>query len=291
MLSILIPTKDYDCHLLVEELQRQGETLGCPYEILLGEDGTQPENLNLNITAELLDNCRRIIRKENIGRANIRNALALEAQHPNLLFIDCDAVVEKKDFLKCYVKALQECEVVCGGLYHADKLEDSKCSLRFRYEKEADKHRDASTRSKAPYDKFTTFNFAIRRELFTSIFFNPNIVKYGHEDTLFGKELKKRGQRILHIDNSLLHNGLESNAIYLGKVEQAILTLHTIKESVGPTPLTEAAERLSRWHLSGAYLLLWNIAKSAIRKNLLGKTPSLTLLNIYKLGYYLSTNR
>ena len=49
MLSILIPTKDYDCHQLVEELQKQGEALDCPYEIILGEDGTSPENLKFNI--------------------------------------------------------------------------------------------------------------------------------------------------------------------------------------------------------------------------------------------------
>lgn len=291
MLSILIPTKDYDCHLLVEELQRQGEALGCPYEILLGEDGTRPENLRLNMSAELLDNCRRIIMEKNIGRANIRNALALEAKYRDILFIDCDAIVEKPDFLECYIKALQENEVVCGGLYHAEKQPDTECSLRFRYEKEADKQRDAATRNKAPYERFTTFNFAIRRELFMSILFNPNIVRYGHEDTLFGKELERGGHSILHIDNRLLHNGLESSPIYLAKVELSILTLNEIKDSIGSTPLINAAEKLQKWHMHGIFMFFWRIFKGTIRKNLLSKAPSLAMLKIYKLGFYLSQNR
>lgn len=291
MLSILIPTKDYDCHLLVEELQRQGEALGYPYEIMLGEDGTRPENLRLNMSAELLDNCRRIIMEKNIGRANIRNALALEAKYHDILFIDCDAIVEKPDFLECYIKALQENEVVCGGLYHAEKQPDTECSLRFRYEKEADKQRDAATRNKAPYERFTTFNFAIRRELFMSILFNPNIVRYGHEDTLFGKELERGGHSILHIDNRLLHNGLESNPIYLAKVELSILTLNEIKDSIGSTPLINAAEKLQKWHMHGIFMFFWRIFKGTIRKNLLSKSPSLAMLKIYKLGFYLSQNR
>ena len=106
MLSILIPTKDHDCHRLVEELHRQGEKLDCPFEIILGEDGTLPGNLRLNMSTELLENCRRVIHKKNIGRANIRNLLAMEARYRNLLFIDNDAVVEKDDFLKCYIEAL-----------------------------------------------------------------------------------------------------------------------------------------------------------------------------------------
>ena len=36
MLSILIPTKDYNCSQLVEELHKQGTSLGVPFEINTG---------------------------------------------------------------------------------------------------------------------------------------------------------------------------------------------------------------------------------------------------------------
>lgn len=291
MLSILIPTKDYDCHILVEELHRQGESLGLPYEIIIGEDGTAEENLRQNTMADSLTHCRRIIKKTNIGRAAIRNLLARESRYPNLIFIDCDAVVEKDDFLRLYADALKDYDVVCGALYHANEQPNDECSLRYRYEKEADKQRDAVTRSKAPYDKFTTFNFAIKKDIFTSILFNESITRYGYEDALFGKELKRRGIPIRHIDNKLLHSGLESNAVFLAKSEQALATLHSIEDRMGSTPLLAALRKLRALHLESIFMIYWNLRKESLRKNLLGRKPSLTKFKIYKLGYYISLQK
>ena len=291
MLSILIPTKDYDCHILIEELQKQGESLGLPYEIVVGEDGTAEQNLPMNIVAETLPNCRRVIKKSNIGRARMRNLLAIEARHPYVIFIDSDAVVEKDDFLQCYAQALKQCDVVCGSLYHAKEQPDKECSLRYRYEKKADRHRDALTRSKAPYDRFTTFNFAIRKELFTSILFDESITRYGYEDALFGKELERRGIAIKHIDNKLLHSGLESNAVFLAKTEQALESLATIKNKIGSTPLLAAYGKLERRHLTSLFMLYWRYSKERLIKNLLSENPSLKKFSIYKLGYYISLDK
>lgn len=291
MLSILIPTKDYDCHILVEELHRQGESLGLPYEIIIGEDGTAEENLRQNTMADSLTHCRRIIKKTNIGRAAIRNLLARESRYPNLIFIDCDAVVEKDDFLRLYADALKNYDVVCGALYHANEQPNDECSLRYRYEKEADKQRDAVTRSKAPYDKFTTFNFAIKKDIFTSILFNESITRYGYEDALFGKELKRRGIPIGHIDNKLLHSGLESNAVFLAKSEQALATLLTIEDRMESTPLLATLRKMRALHLENIFMIYWNLRKKSLRRNLLGRKPSLLKFKIYKLGYYISLQR
>lgn len=286
MISILIPTRDYDCHMLVKELHKQGEELGVPYEILVGEDGSSQEGISLNAIADSLSNCRRLISTKNIGRAGIRNLLAENARYDSLIFIDSDAIVEKRDFLKQYIIALQNNDVVCGGLYHADTMPNDGCSLRFKYEKNADKYRCAELRNKAPYDKFSTFNFAIRKELFKSILFDIRITQYGHEDTLFGKELEIRKAKILHIDNKLLHNGLESNLIYLSKVEKSIESLICIKDIIGTTPLLKAASKLESWHAKQLYLLFWKIFRKNMRKNLTGNNPSLKILELYKLGYY-----
>ena len=291
MLSILIPVKNFDSHRLINELHTQGEALGIPFEILVAEDGTDSGMLHLNKIADILLHCKRIVKKDNIGRAGIRNLLAHEAQYPNLIFIDSDAIVEKKDFLATYISALKEYKVVCGGLHHADELSDKHCSLRYTYEKNADKTRGAATRSKAPYDKFTTFNFAIRKEIFTSILFDTSITEYGYEDVLFGKELEKRGIEILHIDNRLLHTGLEDNATFLAKTEQSLTTLHGIREKIGRTPLLNIADKLTRYHLAGLFMRYWHYRRKHLRKNLLGNSPSLLKFNIYKLGYFLSLSR
>ena len=220
MLSILIPTKDYNCRILVEALLRQGELLGVPYEIILGEDGSSCEAAELNRSVSQHSKCRIIEYKENQGRARIRNRLAEEACYENILFIDSDAIVEKSDFLATYLQALKNHDIVCGGLYHSVIIPSPDCTLRYKYEKNADKKRPAVVRAKRPYNDFSTFNFAIKRDLFLSIRFDESIKEYGYENTLFGHQIKARGHVVEHIDNPLLHTGLESNRLYLKKIEQ-----------------------------------------------------------------------
>lgn len=291
MLSILIPVKNFDCSRLIAELHRQGEVLGVPYEILIAEDGTESTLLHLNKKADKLSNCRRIVKKDNIKRAGIRNLLAAEAQYPYLIFIDSDAIVEKDDFLATYATAMQSHQVVCGGLYHADTIPNTLCTLRYRYEKEADRTRDAQTRNKAPYDRFTSFNFAIEKKLFNSILFDTSITRYGYEDVLFGKELEKRNINILHIENRLLHSGLEENATFLSKTEQALRTLAEIEDKVGSTPLLDTVKRLEKFHLKWLFMTYWKLNRKRLKNNLLGTSPSLTKFSIYKLGYYISLSR
>ena len=286
MISILIPTKDYDCHLLVEELHRQCEESGLPYEILLGEDGTSATNLQKNLIADTLPHCRRIISDCNIGRASIRNLLASNAIYPYIIFIDSDAVVEKKDYIKSYINVLRNHDVVCGGLYHCQHNENRLLSLRFKYEKNADKKRNATTRNIKPYNNFTTFNFAIRRDLFLSILFNGKIEEYGYEDVLFGKELERRRVNILHIDNKLMHNGLEENSIFLKKTEQSIRTLVQIEDLINETALLNASRKIKNLHLEGIFIFIWKHFHQNIKKNLLGRNPNLMLFHIYKLGLY-----
>ena len=291
MLSILIPVKSYNCSKLITMLHQQGEALDCPYEILIAEDGTESNMLHLNAVADNLTNCRRIVKNKNIGRSAIRNLLAAEAQYANLIFIDCDAVVEKADFLKTYATALAGHKVVCGGMYHSESIPNKHCTLRYRYEKEADKTRDAVTRNKASYDRFTTFNFAIDKELFLSILFDTSIIRYGYEDTLFGKELERLGIEVIHIENRLLHSGLEENAVFLEKTEQALVTLAEINKKIGSTPLLDTVDKLNRYHLTRLFMQYWKCNKKRLRKNLLGSSPSLFKFKIYKLGYYISLSR
>ncbi len=286
MLSILIPTKNYECRNLVETLHRQGIALGRPFEIIVGEDGSSSRGLSLNAPLAQLPHCRIIVQPQNVGRSRIRNILAQEARGKNIFFIDSDAVAEQDNILRLYSQALEESSVVCGGLYHPETPLTSSCTLRHRYERAADKHRSAQERSRAPYDKFATFCFAIRRELFLDIKFDERITNYGYEDTIFGYELRERGVEIKHIDAPLMHIGLESNTIYLAKVEESLRTLSQLEGTIAPTALLRFYNRLKRWNLTNVTAGLWRIFHPMLRMNLLSKHPSLTLLNIYKIGYY-----
>ncbi|MBQ3188306.1 MAG: glycosyltransferase family 2 protein [Bacteroidaceae bacterium] len=285
MLSILIPTKDYNCCKLVESLHAQCEAASLTHEIIVGEDGSSSQGLSMNAAIDDIPQCRRVIQATNIGRAAIRNLLAKEAKCKNIMFIDSDAVVEHHDIIAKYTAALQDNEVVCGGLYHATTLDNIGCSLRYKYEKKADKLRSAAERAKNPYDKFSTFCFAIRRRIFQKIEFSDKISKYGHEDTLFGRELQRRGIAIKHIDAPLLHSGLESNSVYLEKVRTSIETLVLVENEIESTPLLQCYRKLQKLHLATPMAHIWRHTQRLLCRNLLGKNPSLTILGIYKIGF------
>lgn len=288
MLSILIPTRDYTCYQLVADLHEQAEGLGVPYEILLAEDGSRSQvSIIANHKITELSHCRHLVNKENIGPANIRNLLAQEAAYEWILFIDSDAKVGKNDFLSTYYQHIGKADVVVGGLMHQQENHDPHRSLRFKYEKQADQHRSAAERSQQPYDKFTTFNFMMRRSTFLCILFDKACKDYGYEDALFGVELKKRGIGILHIDNPLLHMGLDTNERFLEKSEQALRTLNALGGRMEQhSYVGRAYQRLCKYHLEGAVRVFHALFGGLIKRNLLSAHPVLLLFSLYKLGYY-----
>lgn len=288
MLSILIPTRDYTCYQLVADLHQQAEDLGVPYEILVAEDGSRSQvNIIANHKITELSHCRHLVNKENIGPANIRNMLAREATYEWILFIDSDAKVEKVDFLSTYHQHIGQADVVVGGLQHQQENHDPHRSLRYKYEKQADAHRSAAERSQQPYDKFTTFNFMMRRSTFLCILFDKACKDYGYEDALFGVELKKRGISILHIDNPLIHMGLDTNERFLEKSEQALRTLNALGGRMEQhSYVGRAYQRLCKYHLGGAVRTFHALFGGLIKHNLLSAHPVLLFFSLYKLGYY-----
>lgn len=287
MLSILIPTYNYDCTRLVRDLQAQAERAGIEYEIIVADDSSPiPIYKDKNREINTLPHCRLIELKENIGRARIRNRLADEAQHEWLLFMDCDAEVISPTFITDYLRHT-DAEVICGGLCHADTLPSPEVSLRYAYEKRADKTRAAKHREKVPFEHFTPFNFMIRHALFDCIRFDERIIEYGHEDTLFGIELGKKGARIQHIDNPLLHCGLENNEQFLKKTRAALRNLSTMESTMqGHSSLLRLYRAMRITGLDRCMARWFARREESLVLRLTNSTPPLRLFFIYKLGYY-----
>ena len=232
MLSILIPTYNYDCTNLVRDLHRQAECAGIDYEIVVADDASPIKECAERVREiNTWPNCRLIELERNLGRARIRNRLADEARFEWLLFMDSDAEVISDSFIVDYLKHT-DADVVCGGLCHADVLPSPEVSLRYAYEKRADKKRAACYREQRPYEQFITFCFMVRASVFQAIRFDDSITEYGHEDTLFGVELERRKVNIRHIDNPMRQGGIETNAEFVEKTRAALRNLVLMEDNM-----------------------------------------------------------
>lgn len=289
MLSILIPTYNYDCTHLVSDLHQQAAQSGIDYEIIVADDAS-PISLYKEKNREInaLPHCRLIELEENVGRARIRNLLADAARHEWLLFMDSDAEVISPRFITNYmVHCTAGVDVICGGLCHADTLPSPTVSLRYAYEKRADKRRAARYRAEHPYERFTPFNFLIRKETFMAIRFDETIKGYGHEDTLFGIELQRKEIPLLHIDNPLRHLGLEANEAFLLKTQTALRNLALMETTLqGHSSLINAYNLLCRLHLTKTAVRWYARHEAKLTAHLSGTRPKLILFFLYKLAYY-----
>ena len=290
MLSVLIPTYNEDCTRLVENICREGRQLDGGFELIVEDDASPDDGVRLAVDQlGQMPDVRVIRNKVNLGRAKGRNLLAREAKGDILLFIDSDALVPQEFSLKTYVDALSRADVVCGGLRHPDVNPCPQATLRFKYEKEADKCRLAEIRNQNPYQQISTFSLMLRKDFFLSILFDELCTDYGYEDTLFGAELERRGAKVLHIDNPLIHNGLEPNDVFLNKTERALHTLKKLEHRMQHhSHLLQTADKLRRWHIAWWASAAYKLFRHPLKNNLLGKNPSLKAFSFYKLGYYLS---
>lgn len=285
-LSILIPVYNFDASALIRDLHAQGMALQTGFELIVADDASTDRDTEALVreAASGLDHCRYIPLETNAGRSAIRNMLADNAVFDSLLFIDCDAKVCSKSFLADYMKAADRAQVVCGGLRHEDSCPGTGKELRYKYEKRADRYRGASYRTREPYARFTPFSFLIDRECFMRIRFDTGFKGYGYEDVLFGMELERRGVSILHIDNPLIHTGIESSDAYLAKTGTAVGNLLERRDTIGRgSRLLEIYDKVCRLRLKWLVNGVGKTFSKGIRRNLTGRNPWLWLFSFYKL--------
>lgn len=291
-LSILMPSYNNSCCQFAEELQRQAEDLnayGLRYEIIVADDGSTCRSfIEENERINSLPNCRYIKRKENVGRAAIRNFLAREARGEYLLFLDSDRRLCSDDFIMGYAM-LDGTEVACGGLRIGGNPQELRHNLRYRMEKRYEPHNTAKDRQAREYHNFNTSNFMVRRDILLRIPFDERFRRYGYEDVMWGKQLHDSGIRITHIDNPIMLDDFETNEGFVRKMETGMKTLSQFREELhGYSSVIRAAEKLRRMHIAGLTKAAFAIARGMIRRNLTGSHPITILLNVYKLGVFIN---
>ena len=286
-LSILIPTYNGDCRRQVKELCRQAEAVdGLTFEVIVADDGSSDRQCaELCREVERLPHCRFIDRGVNSGRAAIRNFLANEAQYRWLLFMDCDMTIVADDFIKKHLDA--DTNGVTYGGYVVGKGEEG--CLRYIYERQCAPQHTADERKKRPFMHFHTCNILVPRQVMLSHPFDERFRHYGYEDVLFGKQLRKAGITISHIDNPAGFCTFEDNPHFVAKTEEGLRTLHQFRDELrGYSNMITFTEGIHLGAVRGIIRLWHRLFGPMERRNLCGSHPSLRLFKLYKLGYYMN---
>ena len=290
MLSILIPTFNYDITALVAEVHKQSKSCNIPFEILVFDDAsTDLEVRKNNASINVLKNTSYTILKSNIGRSAIRNKLAKSAQYSWLLFLDADVIPVNNHFVLNYVNSLSDSKpIIYGGISYKEERPNQSQLLRWVYGKKREAL-NSGIRKKDIYVSFLTLNFIIRKDTFEKASFNENTPNLRYEDTLFSYDLKRKKIPITHIENPVCHLGLESSKIFLSKSKESLdaLNLFLNQKLIDHKymKISRVKNRLQKFKLDLLLSTIYPLLKKRFEKNLLSNTPSLFIFDLYRLSY------
>jgi len=291
MISVLIPIYNFNVAKLVKDLHAQLMYANVVFEIILGDDASTCPHNNEKLTE--LQGVHYFSVTENIGRAKMRNLLVEKANFPFLLFMDCDAAISSTLYINNYiVEIFRNTSPVCiiGGVAYRKQKPNPKYYLRWYYGKKREAT-DADSRNRKPYKSFTSFNAVFSKSIFEFVKFDESFSTYGNEDTFFGDQLRNAQIPVIHINNPLYHDGLDTNEDYLKKVETSIDNLISLLNSkkinfnfVNENRLLATFFRCRKLKTIPLFQLYYKKYLSKIKQKIL-KKPSIFWLDVYKLGY------
>ena len=221
-LSVCIASYGDDLGELLQELlfcRAFGLPEDWEVEILISDQFPEPHEERTNWEKRF--DCR-YMHSQSKGRSQNRNELAQAASGSHLVFMDADALPKTAGFLNRYCNYAPNAQVIVGGTAYQPGYKVDSLRVKIGRLKE---QITPAKREKKPYSSFSAFNFMIQRELFLDIQFDARLERYGHEDTLFGQELRRRSATIEHIDNPAYHMGIDSGEVFMNKTAEAVDSL------------------------------------------------------------------
>lgn len=288
MLSVLVPIFNWNVLDLVTEVDRQLSKAEINYEIICLEDGSAPEFISNNQKIQRLSEVIYHISVQNKGRIQSRKFLSSQARFEWLLFLDADTEIRSTDFIRNYLTAAScDAEAIFGGFAYDEKPPSTEFILRWKYGRAKEQVR-ANIRNANPYKIVISANYLIRKRIFDDIYGKIIYEGYGY-DNFFGALLKRNKIKVLHIDNEVYHLGIEESKLYLRKKEQAAEALVKLNED-GDIPqhdndLLRLYANLKKFKLAIPLAHAFSGVKGKILQDLLGKNPSISLLQFYRIGY------
>jgi glycosyltransferase involved in cell wall biosynthesis len=289
MLSILIPTYNYEVYELVKVLNKQAQDAKIEFEIIVLDDGSQKFQIENNKINEF-QFCTYEILKVNIGRSAIRNLLAKKAAFENLLFLDSDTIPIDTNFISNYLLQITTSEkIVSGGILYPELKPKESQSLRWKYGNSREALL-AKVRNESPYLRLLTLNFMIKKSVFKKVSFNETIPNLRHEDTLFSYNLKQQNICVEHFDNPVYHLGLDDFEVAINKENESLIALKFLVENqlvpYDYISLSKLFYALKKMQLVFLLKEFYKTAKPFLLKNLASKNPSLFIFDLYRLGYF-----
>jgi Glycosyl transferase family 2 len=285
MLSVLIPVYNYNITDLVRALHHQCLEARIAFEILCFDDGSEEDFKKENRGIQDLENVVLIELPKNLGRSKIRNELGKAACYDYLLFMDCDSKVVSKNYIENYIEKLDLKALLYGGRVYQNNPPEKQFYFHWFY----GTHREqmpVNQRIRNPYHSFMTNNFLIPKSVFLNFLFDENLTQYGHEDTIFGLQLKQAQVSILHIENPLEHEGLETTDSFLNKTKQGIENLYYLskKYDLVDTKLLRTFKRIKLLRLSFFVIFAFQFFKKILIRNFHSTNVNLKFFDFYKLG-------
>ena len=294
MLSILIPTYNYNVYPLVTELKSQADALAIAYEILVQDDASKTflkENSKIN----LLQHCSYTLNDENLGRGNNVNLLNNRAQFDYVLIMEADAFPEKRNYLQNLIASINsQTQALFGGVTYPNIKPEKDKLLRWKYGNKRESI-PLSKRLNNPYHFVFTWNLLLKKELLTNNHFPYNVKDYGYEDLVFIKQLKENNITVKHIENRLVHLNTETSLTFIKKAEKAVTTLNQLiksnKINFKDTKIGKAYLIIRFWQLDSLFHFLFERLSKQMIINLTSSKPNLIVLDLYKLGYFCLLNK
>jgi len=286
IVSICIPVKDFDVNPLVLALLKEIRIENLKAEILVVEDGSSLAACAKNEILSLEKEVRLFNFPQNKGRSAARNYLGHMARGKYLIFIDADSIPVHPRFISQYLANIEDRTILCGGRHYSPLYKTENAKLHWIYGTK----REVLQASGEDRTRFYSNNFLIEKSVFETIRFDETIVLYGHEDTLFGYLAKTKGVKSKAIENAVIHTSMETNEVFLSKIEESIISLeHIIQQRANyPKSLMQEFTLWNTFDKLKTYRLLWIIKclalfKKPMRYSLVHFSGPLVVLDIYKL--------
>jgi glycosyltransferase involved in cell wall biosynthesis len=291
MLSVCIPVYNYKIGDILLKLNYLCSESGITYELLVVDDCSKDDIKNFNKEAYNNITVNYIELPQNIGRAAIRNYLCKRAQYSNLLFLDCDSLICNDSFISNYLPYLNSGNIVYGGTAYQKNKPDRNLRLHWIYG-QIREIKPVAVRNSFPTRYFKTNNFLIPREVLLKYPFDESIKGYGHEDTLMGINFYQNNIPVIHIENPVLHAGLETNKTFIHKTEEGIKNLVSIYKTNSEKEilkehilLLRTYSRIEAFKLVSLIKYFW-LLFGPVLLFIVSKFYFLKALDIYKLGLF-----